>query len=161
ALPDANGTVAVDATAPIGINATTGMLTITQAGAAADGYLSATDWNTFNGKEPPITAGTTAQYWRGDKSFQDFATAARASVSGVSPITYDSGTGAFGFDQTANNTTNDARYLKLDASNDPLTASLEIQGLALASGGFQTTGGNARPATATDLQQNRLSASQV
>lgn len=37
---------------------------------SADGYLSSTDWTTFNSKEPPITAGTTAQYWRGDKSWQ-------------------------------------------------------------------------------------------
>lgn len=35
-----------------------------------DGYLTSTDWNTFNGKEPAITAGTTNQYYRGDKSFQ-------------------------------------------------------------------------------------------
>jgi hypothetical protein len=36
--------------------------------AIADGYIaSATTWNA---KEPAISAGTTAQYWRGDKSWQ-------------------------------------------------------------------------------------------
>lgn len=34
--------------------------------------------------EPPIAAGSTAQYWRGDKSWQDFSAAARSTVlSGV------------------------------------------------------------------------------
>lgn len=35
------------------------------------GVLTGADWDTFNGKEPPISAGTTAQFWRGDKSFQN------------------------------------------------------------------------------------------
>ncbi len=45
----------------------------TKLGAATtlvDGYLTATDWTTFNGKQALITAGTTAQYYRGDKTFQ-------------------------------------------------------------------------------------------
>ena len=49
-------------------------LAITQAGASADGYVSSTDWNTFNNKQPLITAGTTAQYYRGDKTFQTLDT---------------------------------------------------------------------------------------
>lgn len=32
------------------------------------------------GKEPAITAGTTAQYWRGDKTWRDFATDVRGAV---------------------------------------------------------------------------------
>lgn len=39
-------------------------------------------------REPTIAAGTTAQYWRGDKSWQDFASAVRASVlTGLSTAT--------------------------------------------------------------------------
>lgn len=39
-------------------------------------------------KEPAIAAGTTAQYWRGDKSWQDLATAVRAVVlTGLSTAT--------------------------------------------------------------------------
>lgn len=39
----------------------------------------------LNAKEPTITAGTTAQFWRGDKSWQDLATAVRAVVlTGIS-----------------------------------------------------------------------------
>ena len=40
------------------------------------------------GKEPSITAGTTSQYWRGDKTWQDFATSVRESVlTGLSTAT--------------------------------------------------------------------------
>jgi len=71
-------------------------LSMPKATTLVDGYLSATDWTTFNGKqaalvsgtniktinstsllgsgnvavEPTITAGTTSQYYRGDKTFQ-------------------------------------------------------------------------------------------
>ena len=50
-----NGTAIAAATisAPLGYSA--GTLSITQSGAATDGYLSSTDWNTFNNKQP---AGT-------------------------------------------------------------------------------------------------------
>jgi hypothetical protein len=64
----------------LSINASTQVLNIGLASASANGALSSTDWSTFNGKEPAITLGTTAQYFRGDKTFQDFATAVRASV---------------------------------------------------------------------------------
>lgn len=41
-----------------------------------------------NTKEPAFAAGTTAQYRRGDKTWQDFATAVRASVmTGLSTVT--------------------------------------------------------------------------
>jgi hypothetical protein len=46
------------------------------ASAANRGALSAADWTTFNSKENAITAGTTAQYYRGDKTFQTLNTAA-------------------------------------------------------------------------------------
>jgi len=36
--------------------------------------LSSADWTTFNNKENAITAGTTAQYFRGDKTFQTLNT---------------------------------------------------------------------------------------
>lgn len=56
----------------------------------------------LNGKESTIAAGTTAQYWRGDKSWQtlnaaavpDFVTTVRGSISGTAnQIIYDSSTG--------------------------------------------------------------------
>jgi hypothetical protein len=56
------GTVtSISTTAPItgGPITGTGTIAITQSGAAADGYLSSTDWNTFNGKQNAITLTTT------------------------------------------------------------------------------------------------------
>jgi hypothetical protein len=58
------GTVtSVGTTAPItgGTITTTGTIGITQSGAAADGYLSSTDWNTFNSKEPALTKGNLTE----------------------------------------------------------------------------------------------------
>lgn len=40
------------------------------------GVLTDTDWDTFNNKEPAITATTSADYYRGDKTFQTLNTAA-------------------------------------------------------------------------------------
>ena len=65
--------------------------------------------NTLNAKEPTIAAGTTLQYWRGDKSWQTLNTTivpegtnlyytdtrARAALSASSPLAYNSGTGVF------------------------------------------------------------------
>ena len=44
------------------------------ASATNRGALSSGDWTTFNNKENAITAGTTAQYFRGDKTFQTLNT---------------------------------------------------------------------------------------
>ena len=49
-------------------------LAIATASGSQNGLLSSTDWSTFNGKENAITAGTTAQYFRGDKTFQTLNT---------------------------------------------------------------------------------------
>jgi hypothetical protein len=44
--------------------------------------------NAIATREPTITAGTTSQFWRGDKSWADFATTVRASVlTGLSTAT--------------------------------------------------------------------------
>lgn len=51
-----------------------GAISITQASGSQNGYLSSANWNTFNNKEPAIAAGTIAQYWRGDKTFQTLST---------------------------------------------------------------------------------------
>lgn len=56
-------------TAPIGYNNTTGSISITQAGTSSNGYLSSTDWNTFNNKQNALSgtgfvkiSGTTISY---------------------------------------------------------------------------------------------------
>lgn len=60
------------ATAPLSYNSTTGAFTISQATTSTDGYLSSTDWNTFNGKQNaltnPVTGTGTSGYvtfWNG------------------------------------------------------------------------------------------------
>ena len=81
---------------------------MTQANTTTAGYLSSADWNTFNNKEGALAAGTTAQYYRGDKSWQTLNstavpegtnlyytdTRARAAISGTAPVSYSSATGA-------------------------------------------------------------------
>jgi len=70
-FPNANGTVAltsdltgyltaVTATSPLSSSGgTTPNITIAQATTSANGYLSSTDWNTFNNKQAAITLTTT------------------------------------------------------------------------------------------------------
>ena len=43
--------------APITYNSSTGAIGITQATTSTNGYLSSTDWNTFNGKQSALTLG--------------------------------------------------------------------------------------------------------
>lgn len=50
--------------------------------------VSTAQQNALNGKEPTIAAGTLAQYWRGDKSWQDlFADVRAATLTGLSTAT--------------------------------------------------------------------------
>ncbi|MBL0025539.1 MAG: hypothetical protein IPO98_11325 [Saprospiraceae bacterium] len=82
--------------------------------AANRGLLTSGDWTIFNNKENNITAGTTSQYWRGDKTWQTLNTSvvpegtslyftnarARTSISltttGSSGVaTYNNSTGVF------------------------------------------------------------------
>jgi hypothetical protein len=44
-------------TAPIVYSNTTGAISITQSGTASNGFLSSTDWNTFNNKAPSVVGG--------------------------------------------------------------------------------------------------------
>jgi hypothetical protein len=53
---------------------TTPNITIQTANSSTTGVLLASDWATFNAKEPAIAAGNTFQYWRGDKSWQTLNT---------------------------------------------------------------------------------------
>lgn len=71
-------------------------LTITRAqeGTAAATWPAATRVEmrltaaSMDGKEPTVTAGTTAQYWRGDKTWRDFFTDVRAAtLTGLSTAT--------------------------------------------------------------------------
>jgi len=62
-----------------GANSTVGpdvTVDIDTASGSQPGLLSAADWTTFNDKEDAVTATTSADYYRGDKTFQTLNTAA-------------------------------------------------------------------------------------
>jgi hypothetical protein len=54
------------------------------------GYLLASDWNTFNGKEPAIASPTlpTTKWWRGDKTFNVLAMADISNLPVLASGTY-------------------------------------------------------------------------
>jgi hypothetical protein len=110
-LRTVGGVTSVTGTAPIASSGgATPDITITQADASTDGYLSSTDWNTFNGKGSvssvdltmpaafsvtgnPVTssgtlavaaAGLSSQYIRGDGQLANFPT----SIGGGSSVSY-------------------------------------------------------------------------
>jgi hypothetical protein len=127
-LPNANGTIAlvggsgvgtvtsIATTGPItgGTITSTGTIGITQATTSTDGYLSSTDWNTFNNKQGALTltttgtsgaatlVGTTLNIPQYTEQFVGTVTSVAASITGNSigitgsPIT-SSGTLAFAF----------------------------------------------------------------
>lgn len=66
-------TVGSGASSTVGPNVTVDVQT---ASGSQPGLLSSANWTTFNSKEPAISAGTTAQYYRGDKTFQTLNSAA-------------------------------------------------------------------------------------
>lgn len=110
AYTDAQARNAISAAFPIVYNSVTGLIGINLATASSAGYLSSGDWTKFNSKEPGVPLGTTAQYYRGDKTWQllnttvvtegtnQYFTAIRArnSVSAIGPVTYNAVTGVFG-----------------------------------------------------------------
>lgn len=61
-------------TAPISYNSGTNSFQITQANSTTNGFLTSTDWNTFNNKYLLPSGGTTAQYLRGDGTLATFPT---------------------------------------------------------------------------------------
>lgn len=57
---------------PLSVNSQN--LSIATANATTNGIISLSDWTTFNNKQPLIVAGTTSQFWQGDKTWQPKAT---------------------------------------------------------------------------------------
>ena len=118
-----------------------------------DANFATTMTTSLAGKEPTITAGTTSQYYRGDKSFQTLDTLAvaentnlyytdtraRAAISATGSLSYNSSTGVISFtqgntDTVAEGSSNlyytdaraDARaQLKIDALVDSAPGSLD------------------------------------
>lgn len=139
---DAQARNSISGQAPIIYNKVTGVISIGQANASNSGYLSSTDWITFMSKEPAVPLGTTAQYYRGDKTWQTLNTTvvseglnqyftqvrARASISATAPINYNSITGIIS--ETLASTSSDGY---LSSSDYSLFSSKVGDGISLAS----------------------------
>lgn len=126
------------ATSPIFYNTSTGIISSQAATTSQNGYLTSTNWNTFNGKQSSITTGTTSQYFKGDLSLatfpvklNDFGTAASATYSmggfgltNLETITSDSPASsstpsiALTGQTTAGNDTGTAAIFNLNAKRD-------------------------------------------
>lgn len=85
----------------ISSSSTTHTFNLPTASASNRGLLSTANWSTFNGKQDAISAGTTSQYWRGDKTWQTLYAATTIPVSAMnasgtaSSSTYLRGDGAW------------------------------------------------------------------
>jgi hypothetical protein len=157
-LPSATGTLALtsqlhDAVTlgtANGLSLSGQVLSLGLASTSTNGALSSTDWNTFNNKQDNITAGTTAQYFRGDKTFQTLNTGvvpesgnlyftnarARAALSFVAGSgAYNSTTGVITIPTNNNQITNGAGYITSSALN----AYLPLTGGTVASSGSTNT----------------------
>jgi predicted heme/steroid binding protein len=112
---------ALTVSAPLLYNNITGLFSISQSNSTTNGYLSSTDWSTFNLKEPSITAGTIAQYWRGDKSWQILDT---SIVPENTNLYYTQG--RFDLALAGKSTTNLAEGLNLYYTNERARASITL-----------------------------------
>jgi hypothetical protein len=83
----------LSASAPLAYNNTTGAFSITQATTSTNGYLSSTDWNTFNSKQNVITLTTTgtsgaATFSTNTLNIPQYQSALTNPVTGVSTSGY-------------------------------------------------------------------------
>ncbi|MDO9399586.1 MAG: hypothetical protein Q7T79_02800, partial [bacterium] len=84
--------------------------------ASTNGFLTSTDWTTFNSKETVLTASATTAYYRGEKTWQTLNTLvvpentnlyytdarARNAISATNNLTFSSSTGVIGVDSSYN-----------------------------------------------------------
>jgi hypothetical protein len=111
-----------------GLSLSTQVLSLGLASGSTTGALSSANWTTFNNKENAITAGTTAQYFRGDKTFQTLNTGvvpesgnlyytdarSRAALSFVAGSgAYNSTTGVITIPTNTSQLTNGANFITL------------------------------------------------
>lgn len=111
----------LSATAPLAYNNTTGGFSISQAGVSGNGYLTSTDWNTFNSKMQGggLTAGKVP-----------FAT----GIASLGDTNLNYNGGFFGFGTAAST-------YRIDVSGDVnVTGNYYINGVAISTGGVTGTG---------------------
>src|ERR1017187_6169876 len=123
--------LALSAVSPLSYNNSTGAFSIQTGSGSQAGAISATDWTTFNGKEPAISAGTTGQYWRGDKTWQtlNFAALSGSLVSGQDyNTTVTPGSGYNNFTVNATGRITAASTVAYLTGNQTITLSGDITG---------------------------------
>ena len=128
--PSSGGTVtSVSGTAPIAsTGGTTPTISITQSTTSTDGYLSSTDWNTFNGKQATLVSGTNIKTINGSSVLGSGDLTVSASAGGSNTQVQYNSTGALAGDA---NFTWDGTTLK--------STNLETTGGVLADGSFSGT----------------------
>ena len=100
-----SGVTSVTGTAPIASSGgATPAISISQSGAATDGYLSSTDWTTFNGKFD-VPTGTNADYLDGTGTPTPFPTLTNGTVTSVSATVPNPTNPAFSVNVPNNTTT--------------------------------------------------------
>ncbi len=119
----------LSATSPIFYNNSTGVISSQAATSLVNGYLTSTDWSTFNGKFN-TPSGTTAQYLRGDGSISSFPSIPSVGTWGaLNYPTWSSGTpfvkmtaaGTFSLDNSTYLTGNQSITLSGDVSGSGTT----------------------------------------
>jgi hypothetical protein len=78
--------------APIQYNSSTGAISITQSGTASNGFLSSTDWNTFNNKQGALTNPITGTGSSGQVTYFNGTT----SVTGTNNFFWDASNNRLG-----------------------------------------------------------------
>ena len=71
----------LSASAPLSYNSSTGAFTISQASGSTDGYLSSTDWNTFNSKQNALTNPVTGTGTSGHVTYFTGSTSVAGSAN--------------------------------------------------------------------------------
>ncbi len=126
--PSGPGVTSITAASPLtgGTITTTGTIGINQADSTTDGYLSSTDWNTFDNKFDTPT-GTTAEYVRGDGSLATFPTTGGGILHGTA-----SGTDTYTVTITGPTAYNDGdAYLIRFTNGNTTGATLNINGIGV------------------------------
>ncbi len=146
----------VSASSPLASSGgTTPNITITQASAIANGYLSSTDWSTFNGKQDAITLTTTGT--SGASTFVGNTLNIPVYATGLSYFT------------EAQSTTSPNNVVYVDSFTAIGSATnIDLALIPKGTGAFMLAipdsgilGGNKRGANAIDLQTTRTNANQV
>lgn len=105
---DTRARAALQATAPLAYNSSTGAFSIPAASSGASGYLSSSDWSTFNGKQPAITTASSV----------DAGSLSAAAQNGLQLKAYGTSSGQTGelrFNDATDGTTNYVGFKAPDA----------------------------------------------